>query len=148
MENLLDMKRILCLAAVFALILPGHFASAATSERATAQLFVGGGTFVSNGAFFPGTAAYYEGEYYGTPYQIEKGTDIELINLDEGDISNGHQMRSFKQRRNGRPLFVSARVSQPGESTLVITSHLKPGIYPYFCTNHFGMLGRLEVVRP
>ena len=139
------MKRVLCLVAIFALVVPGHLAGAATAERATAQLFVGGGTFVSNGIFFPGTAAYYEGTYYGVPYQIAKGTDIELINLDQGDISNGHQMRSFKVRRNGRPLFVSGRVSQPGESTLVITSHLKPGVYPYFCTNHFGMLGQLEV---
>lgn len=135
----------LVLVAVFALIVPTHLAGAATSARETAPLFVGGGTFVSNGVFFPGTAAYYEGEYYGPPYQIARGTDIELTNVDQGDISNGHQMRSFKQRRNGRPLFVSARISQPGESTIVITSHLKPGIYPYFCTNHFGMLGRLEI---
>lgn len=142
------MKRIVLLALIAALV-PSQIASGApASARATSPLFVGGGTFVSNGIFFPGTAFYYEGEYYGPAYQIPRGNDIELTNLDEGSISNGHQMRSFKLKKNGRPKFISARVSSPGESTIVITSHLKPGVYDYFCTNHFGMLGRIEITRP
>ena len=139
------MRKALALAVCFALVVPIHAAVGSTTAGATVPLFVGGGTFVSNGIFFPGTAAYQDGQYYGAPYQIAQGTDIELINLDEGSISNGHQMRSFKQRRSGRPLFVSKRIASPGESTVVIVSHLKPGIYDYFCTNHFGMLGHIEV---
>ena len=145
MANPSDMRKALALAVCLALIVPIQAAVGSTTAGATVPLFVGGGTFVSNGIFFPGTAVYQDGEYYGAPYQIAQGTDIELINLDEGSVSNGHQMRSFKVRRNGRPLFVSGRIASPGESTVVIVSHLKPGIYDYFCTNHFGMLGRIEV---
>lgn len=141
------MKRIALIAALVALLAPGQSASgAAAPARDTVQIFVGGGTLLSNGIFFPGTAGYYEGQYYGPPYQMAKGSDIELTNLDEGSIANGHQMRSFKQKR-GRPLFISPRLDSPGESAIVITSHLKPGIYDYFCTNHFGMFGRIEITR-
>jgi plastocyanin len=143
------MRKVLVLTVLFALVVPAQIAAGATtSTRATAPLFVGGGTFVSNGTFFPGTAVYQDGAYYGAPYEIAKGTDVELTNVDEGSVANGHAIRSFKRRRNGRPLFASARVDQPGESTIMITSHLKPGVYPYFCLQHSGMLGRLEITRP
>ena len=139
------MKKTLALAVCLVLVVPIQAAVGSTTAAATVPLFVGGGTFVSNGIFFPGTAVYQDDEYYGAPYQVAQGTDVELINVDEGSVSNGHQLRSFKQRRNGRPLFLSERIASPGESTVVIVSHLKPGIYDYFCTNHFGMLGRIEI---
>lgn len=119
--------------------------SSAPAAMDPAPIFVGGGTFVSNGVFFPGTAVYDGTKLQGVPYQIERGQDLTLINLDNGDIANGHQLTSFKRRKSGRPLFQSKRIAFPGEQSLVITSNLKPGIYDFFCPIHTGMFGMLEV---
>jgi hypothetical protein len=108
-------------------------------------LFAGGGTNLTNGIFFPGTAIYDGEQFQGMPpMQIAQGTDLEFVNLDISAVTNGHQIVSFK-RKHQRPVFKSPRVDGPGMAT-VITSHLKPGVYPYFCAIHFGMYGRLEVV--
>lgn len=111
-----------------------------------APLFAVGGTPVSNGIFFPGTAVQdpYGYDIVGVPYQITRGTDIMFHNLDPAAVANAHKIRSFASR-NGRPLFESKLIQGPG-SALMITSHLKPGIYGFFCPIHFGMMGQLEVV--
>lgn len=129
------------------LALPSSMAagSPAPATLDPAPIFVGGGTFVSNGAFFPGTAVYDGSKLQGIPFEIDKGQDLTLINLDNGDIANGHQLTSFKHRRSGRPLFQSKRVAFPGEQALVITSNLKPGVYGFFCPIHSGMFGLLQV---
>jgi plastocyanin len=108
-------------------------------------LFAGGGTNLSNGLFFPGTVIYDGKQFQGMPpLQIAQGTDLDFVNLDVSAVTNGHQIVSFK-KKHGQPLIKGPRVDGPGRAT-VITSHLKPGVYPYFCTVHFGMYGRLEVV--
>lgn len=107
-------------------------------------MFVGGGTFVSNGVFFPGTAVYDGEKLQGVPYEIERGQDIELTNLDYGDLSNCHQLTSFKRKR-GRPVFSSKRICSPGEKTLVLTSIAKPGLYEAFCPVHTGMYALIRI---
>jgi plastocyanin len=112
------------------------------------RVVAGGGTQVSNGLFFPGTALpRADGGFDGMdPLQIQQGTDIEFINLDEGSVSNSHEMRSLKKRK-GRPLFSSEQLTRPGQTALVVTSNLKPGVYPFYCSVHTGMWGRIEIVR-
>ncbi len=117
----------------------------AVPGAATEPLFAFGATNVSNGVFFPGTAIYDGNAYQGMPpYEIERGTDIQFINLDVAVVANGHQIKSLKTRR-GKPLFQSDFVAGPGED-LMITSHLKPGVYVYFCTTHSGMFGRIAII--
>jgi hypothetical protein len=112
---------------------------------AEAPLFAGGGTPVSNGIFFPGTALCADSTCYGEPYEIARGTDIRFYNLDSAAVANSHRIISKQtKKRSKAPLFASDNVAGPG-STLMQTSHLKPGIYDYFCTVHFGMEGRIEV---
>lgn len=117
---------------------------AGASSAAPAQMFVGGGTFVSNGIFFPGTGVYDGTNLQGLPLQIEKGQDIELTNLDEGDVANCHQLTSYKRKR-GIPVFNSKRLCGPGESSLVLMSRAKPGIYEAYCPIHTGMYALVEV---
>jgi hypothetical protein len=107
-----------------------------------------GGTAVTNGYFFPGTMTcsdgYAEQCTSAPPLQIPRGTDIDFVNLDPSAVTNAHQIVSFKRKR-GRPLFKSPRLDGPARA-LMVTSHLKPGTYEYFCTTHFGMYGHIEVL--
>lgn len=122
---------------------------AAATGDANNFLFAGGGTAVSNGLFFPGTQICdADGcTKVGPPLTIDKGDDVTFVNLDVGVVTNSHQISSLKLRKkSGRPLFNSEDVSGPG-STVMKTSHLKPGVYDYLCTFHFGMFGQIEVVR-
>ncbi|MEA2516931.1 MAG: hypothetical protein QOG16_769 [Actinomycetota bacterium] len=141
------MRKALLLVTAALLALPASMAagSPAPAALAPAPMFVGGGTLVSNGIFFPGTAIENNGELVGVPYQIEPGQDIELTNLDNGDIANCHQLRSIKRRPNGRPLFQTPRLCGPGESGLALTSLVKPGIYDTFCPIHYGMYALIEI---
>ena len=112
------------------------------------RVFAGGGTQLSNGVFFPGTAfADDDGTVTGEPYVVPAGNDILLTNLDHFVVAGGaHGIKSFKRvKRGGRkvPLFQSKLVDGPGEA-LVITSHVKPGTYLYYCPTHGGMLGLLK----
>lgn len=117
------------------------------TTREAAPLFAAGGSALTNGYFFPGTGIWDGEEIQGEPYQIVRGTDIEFTTFDgTATLGNGHKIKSFKKRKNGRPLFQSKFVAD-GETALMITSHLKPGIYEYFCTVHFQMYGLLEVTR-
>jgi plastocyanin len=110
------------------------------------RIFVGGGTPLTNGVFFPGTAVPREDRGFdGEPIEIQQGTDVELINLDEATVANSHQMISLR-RRKGRPLFGSDQLTSPGDTSLVTTSNLKPGIYPFYCPIHNGMWGQIEIV--
>lgn len=112
---------------------------------AEAPLFAGGGTPVTNGVFFPGTALCNGSTCYGEPYEIAKGTDVRLYNLDTGLVANSHGIVSkATKKKTGGPLFQSDTFGGPG-SVLMKTSHLKPGVYEYFCRVHFGMMGFLEV---
>ena len=112
------------------------------------RIFAGGGTPLSNGIFFPGTALPNEdGSVTGTaPLELTQGTDIEFINLDEAAVGNGHRIVSLK-RRKGRPIFSSDLLLRPGQSDLVVTSHLAPGLYNYFCSVHAGMWGQIQIVQ-
>lgn len=120
-------------------------ASGATaSSLAPAKMFVGGGTLLTNGVFFPGLAVFDGNALQGAPMEIQRGQDIQLTNIDEGDVANCHQLTSYKQRR-GRPLFNSKRLCSSGESALVLTSRLKPGRYEAFCPIHTTMYAIVEV---
>ena len=121
------------------------------SEDAAAQdsvLFAGGGTQLSNGYFFPGTAVSNNGEYSGVPLQVSQGSNVQFVNLDHFVVSGGgHKVISFDRiTKNGRkvPLFASKLVDGPGQ-TLIKTAHVKPGVYPFFCPIHNGMIGQIEV---
>lgn len=125
-------------------------AAARPAADADATLFVGGGTNLSNGLFFPGTSLRQNDEWLdlGPPLQVTAGSNVTLVNLDAAALTNYHQIRSFKiRKKTGRPLFQSEPSSGP-TTTMVLTQHLKPGLYRYFCTTHFGMFGRIEVVAP
>jgi plastocyanin len=119
-------------------------------ESGDAPLFAGGGTNLTNGHFFPGTAVYDGEEFQGVPYQIEQGCNIEFTNLDYAPLTNGHRIVSFKRvktkKGRSRPLFFSKFVAGPGQA-MVITKHVKPGTYAYFCSVHTTMFGQIEVVK-
>lgn len=107
-------------------------------------LFAGGGTPLTNGVFFPGTAACVGADCQGVPYEVAKGKDIRFYNLDTAAVANNHRIVSKKVSKKGRPAFQSETIGGPG-STLMKTSHLKPGVYPYYCSVHFGMEGIIEI---
>ena len=111
---------------------------------AEAYVFAGGGTPVTNGIFFPGTAL--SGVPSAPPVSITQGDDFTFVNLDEAAVGNGHKIRSFKVLRSGRIAFQSDLLTEPGATDLVITSHLKPGVYKYYCAVHDGMYGNIEIV--
>lgn len=106
-------------------------------------LFAAGGTPLTNGIFFPGTALCVGTDCQGVPYQVALGSDIRFYNLDSAVVANSHRIVSKKTSKKGRPLFQSDTVQGPG-STLMKTSHVKPGVYGYYCSVHFGMEGLLE----
>jgi hypothetical protein len=137
------MRKLVALAACMALgLLPG---AASAADADTVPLFAGGGTALSNGFFFPGTAINQGGKLTGVPLQITQGQNIEFVNTDTAAVTNGHAIVSFK-RKHGRPLFESGLVNGPATAT-VITQNLKPGTYSYFCNIHYGMYGLIEVVK-
>src|SRR5687768_4731386 len=91
------------------------------------RVFAGGGTFVSNGLFFPGTLTCNGAECSGLPpIEIKRGTDLEFVNLDPAAVTNGHQIVSYKRKR-GKPVFSSDQIDGPATAR-IITSHLKPGV--------------------
>lgn len=100
---------------------------------------------MSNGVFSPGTILQVGGQSYGEPYSVAQGSDVRFTNLDLEQAANSHCMVSIKRSKRTRtPLFASQCIKGPSD-TLVVTSHLKPGVYEFFCPIHFGMLGALEV---
>lgn len=123
-------------------------ALALTGSASDSVLFAGGGTQLSNGYFFPGTAVNNNGEYTGIPLQVEQGSNVQFVNLDHFVVSGGgHKVISFDRvTKKGRkvPLFASKLVDGPGQA-LIKTSHVKPGVYPFFCPIHNGMIGQIEV---
>ena len=142
--------RVTVISAVAALVLscfgPGAGAVAAETETG-GRIIAGGGTQLTNGVFFPGTAfPRSDGGFDGSPpLQIPQGTDVEVINLDEATLANAHKVVSLK-RRKGRPVFTSDLLTSPGQTDIIVTSKLKPGIYPYYCSVHSTMWGQIEVV--
>ena len=123
--------------------------ASATDLEVGGRVMAGGGTLLTNGVFFPGTALPNND---GTltevlpPVEMQRGTDLEFVNLDESTVSNGHKLVSLKRRR-GYPLFASDMLTRPGQTDIVFTSNLKPGIYPFYCSTHAGMWGQIEIVR-
>ena len=107
-------------------------------------LFAGGGTPLTNGIFFPGTAACVGDDCQGVPYEVAQGKDIRFYNLDTAAVANNHRIVSKKVSKKGRPAFQSETIGGPG-STLMKTSQLKPGVYPYYCSVHFGMEGIIQI---
>ncbi len=145
------MARIACLLAALLLIAPTAQAASGVADAVQSaeevRVFAAGGTQVSNGLFFPGTALSNGGSYIGEPLVVPKGADLRFTNLDVSAFSGAHKITSFKRvRRGGKsiPLFSSKAVEGPGDD-LVITSHLKRGTYDYFCSIHSGMFGLIEV---
>lgn len=124
--------------------LPAHGA-VTTSRAANNFIFAGGGTSVSNGIFFPGTTFCDTEGCTGEPLPVPRGDDITFVNLDTSTVTNAHQIVS-KKRKRGRPLFMS-EVSYGPDQSLLITSHLKPRTYKYYCSFHFGMYGQIEITR-
>jgi hypothetical protein len=140
------MKKVIGMIAVAGLLAAGMPAGATTLGdplAATNFIFAGGGTPVSNGIFFPGTTICDASGCTGAALRVPQGEDITFVNLDVSTVTNAHQIISQKRKR-GRPLFASDVNSGPGQS-LVITSHLKPGVYKYLCSFHFGMYGQIEI---
>jgi plastocyanin len=109
-------------------------------------VFAGGGTNLTNGYFFPGTATYDGNDFVGVPLQIQKGQNIQFVNTDVGVLTNSHSMVALKRNKKGKPVFHSGYVQGPA-TVMVKTSHLKPGVYPYFCSVHYGMYGMIEVTK-
>ena len=143
------MRKVLLVAlCAFALSCFSPIASAVDVEVG-GRVLSGGGTPVSNGLFFPGTAIPdNDGGLTSVlpPIEIQQGTDLEFTNLDEATVSNAHKLVS-KKRIKGRWVFQSDLLTRPGQTSLVATSNLKPGLYPFYCTIHTGMWGQLKVVR-
>lgn len=155
MENLPGMRKLIAILTALLVAVPVGHAMAAPStsldaggSAQDATLFAGGGTQLSNGYFFPGTAVSNDDDYLGPPLEVSKGSDVQFVNLDHFIVAGGgHKVVSFKRvNRGGQrvPLFASKLVDGPGQ-TLMVTSHVKPGIYPFFCSIHSGMLGRIEI---
>jgi hypothetical protein len=141
------MKRLFLLVLAGVLALPALPAGGAARAE-DARLFVGGGTNLTSGYFFPGTGIYDGAKYqYFAPLQVTQGSNVVLTNGDESLVTNKHQVRSLKKtKRTKRPLFTSKPLYRPGDMTTIITSHLKPGQYKYICTTHSTMSGVIEVV--
>ena len=142
-----EAMRKVSIAALASLLVIGLYPSTSGAQAIpSTTILVGGGTPLSNGIFFPGTAIYQDGEFVGDPVSIARGTDIEVVNLDEATVANAHKLVSLKlNKRTKRPLFRSPLLTTPGDSATVITSHVKPGLYPFYCPVHSGMWGLLEV---
>lgn len=153
------MKRLIAAVGIVALLASpayaGVFGAPTVTNAATAPrvefsyIFAGGGTPLTNGVFFPGTATCSGGECtaVGAIPQIKKGTDITFANMDEGTVSNAHRIVCLGRTKTGRPKCVSEQLDSPGETSLMVTSKLRPGLYPYLCSVHFGMYGIFEVVK-
>lgn len=145
------MRKLLLASAVTSLVLVASAGAASPRELPAlppvgaeeAPLFAAGGTHLTNGIFFPGTALCVGKDCYGVPYQVAAGSDIRFYNLDPVVVANSHRIISRKTNKRGRPLFQSDNVAGPG-SSLMKTRHLKPGVYGYYCAVHFGMEGLLE----
>lgn len=123
--------------------------ASATDLEVGARVVAGGGTPLSNGLFFPGTAIVNSNGSLTSvlpPIEMQYGTDLEFVNLDEATVSNGHKLVSLRKNR-GRPVFQSDLLTSPGQSDVVFTSMLKPGLYPFFCATHGGMWGQLRIVK-
>ena len=141
-------KRLILLGLVGLLALTAAPAGGAARAE-DARLFAGGTTPLGGGLFFPG-AGISDGNkiQYVAPLEVTKGANVVFTNLDEGAVSNIHQIRSLKvNKRTKRPLFSSKPVRSPGDSVTMITSSLKPGLYKYRCTTHANMFGAIEVVK-
>jgi hypothetical protein len=112
-------------------------------------IFAGGGTPLSNGVFFPGTATCADGqcETVGDPIEIKKGTNITFVNLDESLVSNSHRIVCMDHYRSGRPKCFSKDLTSPGDTDEMLTFKLKPGTYFYQCSVHFPMFGAFRVVK-
>lgn len=140
-------RRVVAFVLASSLLFGAQVAGAATPDLPTAAdpnfIFAAGGTPLSNGVFFPGTAVYQNGDFQGVPYQIKQGTDVTFVNVDPSAVANDHRIVSIKRKR-GKPLFQSKLIAGP-DQTVMKTSHVKPGVYPYLCSVHFGMFGLLEV---
>lgn len=156
--NLRDMRKILALMTAAALALvaaPGSAQVPPARGPTDGYLFAAGTTNLTNGVFFPGTATCdADGcQTAGPPLQVAEGTDITFTNLDTAAVTNGHRIVSFdrkkskKKNKKGRPLFFSDMSNGP-EQVTVETSKVKPGIYYYYCTTHFGMFGGIEIYEP
>ena len=111
---------------------------------AEAPLFAAGGTPLTNGLFFPGTAVCLGANCQGVPYRVARGSDVRFYNLDTAVVANNHRILSHDLTKRGRPLFMSDTIGGPG-STLVKTSHLKPRTYAFYCSVHPGMEGIIEI---
>jgi hypothetical protein len=140
--NLKDMRKLLVVVFALGLLVSPAMAAPIDTED---YVFAGGGTPLTNGIFFPGTAL--SGVPAAPPLEVTQGTDFTFVNLDEAAVGNGHKIISFKRLRSGQPAFQSDLLTKPGQSDLVITSHLKPAVYKYYCALHAGMYGNIQITK-
>lgn len=141
------MRKLVCVALLVGTMIVVTSAATAAESRAQDGVIVSaGGTQASNGVWLPGAAICENNACQGVPVRIEQGANIQFINPDPDTLANGHQIVSYKTRKKtGQALFKSELLNGP-DQTLMITSHLKPGIYPFTCSVHYKMDGLLEVV--
>lgn len=143
-------KHLLVVAALVGALLTGPAGAAPPPEGVPGnEIFSGGGTPLTNGIFFPGTALCEDKkcEPVGPVLEVSKGSDINFTNVDEGAVSNAHRIVCLKKNKKGRPKCVSDQLDSPGESSRMITSKLKPGRYFYYCSIHAGMFGVFDIVK-
>jgi len=114
-------------------------APAATPIRADNETLIGAGHAHGTGQegfFLPGAICE---QCPVIPLEIEQGSNVEFTGMDEEQ----HRVVS-KAKRRGVPVFLSKGVAN-GDSTVMKTSHLKPGTYDFYCAFHTAMTGVLEV---
>lgn len=123
----------------------GPVSAAPSADVGETPLFAGGGTPLTNGVFFPGTAVYDGNQFLGEPLQVPQGTNVQFVNLDYAPATNGHKIVSFKRnKKTGLPLFSSPTINGPGQA-IMKTAKVRPGVYPYYCSIHSNMFGLLEI---
>jgi len=79
------------------------------------------------------------------PFVQGQGETAGFSNLDQGGATSFHNVTATKTGPDGEPLFYSETVAGGDTSPVEGTKYLPAGAYPFVCTLHSGMNGRLEV---
>lgn len=136
------MKRISILIAILA-AMPLAASAAPRLDLQTAQPEVFAFTRASS-AYGPGTADASTGSELVVPtLLVPQGAKLTFVNL----AVAGHSIYSEQWiEEDELRLFNSEVVPFRFSSEVRGVPNLKPGTYPFFCSNHMGMKGRLTIV--